>query len=183
MLICAQRPGLHWMACLQERPRTRSKHDQYLRAFAEFCVRWRLEGLAALELPVPLGPHLPIAEPKLLLRQMQAGGFSYFLPDTYPVPSREELREIGLRSQAVSAPKHLAQWIRVVRRESGPRGGAQYYGQLLALGHYWTALQSRRPEIFHRNRRHIAAAIGDFLGMSTETVRKRLREISVHLSN
>lgn len=159
-----------------------SKHDRYLCELANFCVRWRLHGLASLELPVPLGPHMPIAEPTLLLNQMRTGGFSMFLPDTFPVPSREQLREIGLNIQAQRLPGHLAGWGGIVRREHGNTAGIERYGHILAIQHYWSILKTRHDGVFKGNVRHIDEALSrQFLVTSTENVRKLRSRITRRL--
>jgi hypothetical protein len=164
--------GLQWMAATAKPQKRRSKHDRYLCGLASFCVRWRLQGLASLELPVPLGPHIPVAEPMLLLNQMRSGGFTMFLPDIFPVPIREQLREIGLEIQAQRIPRHLAGWGRIVRREHGNTTGISRYGRMLAIHHYTSILKSRHPGIFKGNVKHIDSALGAFLDTSPENVRK-----------
>ena len=173
--------GLTWMAATTRPGKARSSHDRYLCDLADFCVRWRLQGLVSLELPVPLGPHVPIAEPKLLLNQMRTGGFSMFLPDTFPVPSREQLREIGLEIQAQRLPGHLAGWGGIVRREHGNTAGIERYGHILAIQHYWSILKTRHDGVFKGNVRHIDEALGAFLGTSSENVRKLRRQIHQRL--
>lgn len=164
--------GLTWMAASAPRRKLRAKRDKYLRALADFCVRWRLQGLASLDLPTPLGPHIPVAEPYLLLRHMRVGGFAMFLPDTFPVPSREGLRDAGMVIQAQRTPEHLADWVNIVRREGNPAGGISRYGHVLAIWYCRTVLKSRHPTLLGKNTSAIDAAMADCLAVSADYVRK-----------
>jgi hypothetical protein len=58
--------------------------------FAAFHARWRLAGLAAPYLPLPLAPQVPALGRR---DPGPTGGVTIFLPDTFPVPSRDELRD------------------------------------------------------------------------------------------
>jgi hypothetical protein len=82
--------------------------------FVEFFCRWRLQGLAAPYLPIPLRPILAGRMPHVVLqRHLQTGGL-FVVPDTFPVPSRDEFR--GRLDDALHStpPDHLADCIRVL---------------------------------------------------------------------
>ncbi len=162
--------GLTWMA-YDPRRKPRGKHEAFLCELADFCVRWRLQGMAARDLPVPLGPQVPILQSPIMLRHLNAGGFGMFLPDTFPVPSRDELREIGTAIQAQRLPAHLAGWGKIIRRESDDLGVARY-GNMLIVHHVLNALRSRHPRLFPRNIGRIDAAIAHHVGVDCESVRK-----------
>jgi hypothetical protein len=65
----------------------------FFERFEAFCLRWRLSGLAAPNLPMPLQPQTPVLAPIMALGPMNGVGALFYLPDTFPVPGREELRE------------------------------------------------------------------------------------------
>ena len=170
--------GLPWMAAFDQVRKRRTRRDQYLCDLADHCIRWRLLGLASLQLPEPLDLHVPVLEPSLLLPQMRAGGFCMFLPDIFPVPSPPELRKIGEHMQDSRAPAHLNGWANIVRRKAGDPSGVSRYEHVLTVHHYHAILKSRYPDIFKRgNVALIQDAIAGFLGISRDYVRKLLRQI------
>jgi len=77
--------------------------------FVEFLTRWRLQGLAAPYLPVPLQPHFAGRLPDLMLRRYSEIGGLFVVPDTFPVPSRDEFRGMLDEALCSSPPEHLTE--------------------------------------------------------------------------
>lgn len=175
----ARRFGLPMVGTLWHAPKSFRK-SKYRMALAAFFERWQLEGLASFELPVPMGPELPVVDPKPMIARMRACGTTLFLPDTFPVPSREEIRSIGLNVQAQRADAHLRDWINIVRRE-GNRTGVARFGQLLAVHFCWAIVRSRYSNLVKRNAERIDAAVGQYVNCAPDTVRRFRRLIGERL--
>ena len=95
------------------------ENDPQWPAFVEECnqmfVRWRLCGLAAPYLPMPSKPLMAGAFPFSVVSQLMQSGGVFYLPDTMPVPSRDQLR--GLLEHALHRgqhPDHLEEWLEIV---------------------------------------------------------------------
>ena len=154
--------------------------DDESKAFADavetFLVRWRLESLAAPGLPRPLGPQLPVATTFGVLRCMHKAGVLWYLPETYPIPSRDDLRDAleGIRDQ--QTPTHLEAWSRIVRAGNQAKQQIGRFARLFELRHYWSALHGHHPSVFCRrgNMKAIRASFAVFLKTKPETTRKDL---------
>ena len=53
--------------------------EQYVRAFEEFFIRWRLEGMPAPLMPQPMGVHLPVTDLRPVLGHMRQGGTTFYI--------------------------------------------------------------------------------------------------------
>ena len=76
--------------------------QQFGEAFDAFFVRWRLSGLAAAPyLPVPMQPLFGGELPLPILGQLLATRGLFFIPDTFPIPSRDQFRKLleGVRTE------------------------------------------------------------------------------------
>jgi hypothetical protein len=153
-----------------------------IQEFENFFVRWRLQGMPAPFLPYPLQPQLPVPVLEYVLGHMRHGGQTFYLPDTFPVPSRDELREImedALRGS--EAPEHLADWMQIVRASNPSRNALGRFARLLAVQHYWRAIFERHGGQLRRARGLVGEALAEFLGTSPETIRDDLSFISERL--
>jgi hypothetical protein len=120
---------------------------KFARAFELFFIRWRLEGLPAPFLPSPLRPQMPVAILAAVLGHMRDGGRTFYMPDTFPVPTRDELRDLmedALRGP--STPEHLAEWIANVRASNSAKNAVQRYARLFELQHYIRVLYQRHAK-------------------------------------
>ena len=132
--------------------------------------------MASWELPLPLGPELPL--PSLAARTAcdPACGTLLFLPDTMPVPSRDQLRDIGLDVQGARTQPHLADWIGVVRRTGNDTGMAKY-SQMFMVQYCWAILLFRYRDRMRGNVSRTDAAIAEYMNCSDEAVRKYRKAI------
>ena len=151
-------------------------------AFETFYVRWRLQGMAAPYLPEPLPPQLPVAILHRVLGYMRHGGQTFYLPDTFPIPTRDEFRDIvedALRGG--NTPEHLDSWTRVVRAKNAAKNKIPRFARLFQLQHYWRALYQRHGENLQGRTGAVQQAFATFLNTSLDTIRKDLAYISRQL--
>ena len=162
--------------------RYRNGENQFIRDFAEFFARWRLDGLATPDLPVPLLPQAPVLVPDLSRRHLALAGFNMSLPDICSVPSRDQLRHLGNDMLAHHTPDHLREWTAIVRREdvgdnsgagkdSKDRPGVSQYGHLLAVHHYLQVIMSRYADGIAGHVKTVDEAIANHLCQSTANIR------------
>jgi hypothetical protein len=147
-----------------------------------FLLRWRLVKLAGPELPVPMLPTMAGAFPESILPQlMQVGGLFHY-PDTFPVPSRDELRDMlsdALKDQ--SDADHLAEWQKIIGRTNQAKNQITHYAVRRQLYHFWRLIQLRyRDKVAHR-RKVIRECLAKFLGVTEMSVRTNLQNISQRL--
>ncbi len=125
--------------------------DDFVQGFEGFFVRWRLQGMAAPFLPQPLPPQMPVPLLEHILGHMRHGGQTFYLPDTYPVPSRDELREImEIALRGHEAPEHLAEWMQIVHSSNPARTPLKRFARLLGVQHYWRAIFDRHGNALRR---------------------------------
>jgi hypothetical protein len=144
--------------------------------FEEFYLRWRLSGLAAANLPVPIPPQSPAPAAILAAGPMVDVGAVFYLPDTYPVLSRDELRamlEDSLRGTSDSAP-HLAEWTRLIRSDNSAKNAMDRFGKILEVQHYCRILQERHSETIKRRQGKLELALSKFLKVSDATIHNDL---------
>jgi len=134
-------------------------------ALTAFCLRWRLFGLAAANLPVPLRPMMPIAPSLAVMLLIQAGAI-FFLPDTFPIPSRDELRGILDDSLHTTVSPHLADWADLVAGNKAVKTPIERFARLFDLQHYCRQLQLRHASAIDRRKDKLEIALATFLGVS-----------------
>ncbi len=142
----------------------------YLADFASFYARWRLQHLVTRELPEPLQPKIPILQPLSLLTHLEAGGISYYQPDTVPIPPRDEIRGHLEDLRKSRGGEHLGEWKEVVSTDRGNDHALRRYSRIFVLHFYWKILDQRHPKIFTNRVTKIKSAFGSFLGADVKTV-------------
>ena len=146
--------------------------SEFVGDFSLFYSRWRLQGLAAPYLPVPLQPLLAATLPATIVRQLENAGGIFFLPDTFPVPSRDELR--GLLDDGIHAsepPDHLAPWMHIVRASYPARNKIARHARRLRLHHYWCTLHHRHAAALRGQISKLEGVFARFLKAAQQTVR------------
>jgi hypothetical protein len=157
---------------------------RFARAFEAFFVRWRLEGLPAPYLPSPLRPQMPVAVLRSVLGHMREGGQTFYMPDTFPVPTRDELRDLmedALR--APGTPEHMAEWVAFVRAGNSAKSTIQRYARLFELQHYIRVVYQRHAEALHRQKSWVIQAFASFLDVSDDTIEKDLAFVADRLGD
>jgi hypothetical protein len=136
----------------------------FVAAFTDFFARWRLTGLAAPGLPVPLQPLMAGVLPANIVRQLEDVGGIFFLPDTFPIPSRDELR--WLLEDAIHGsdnPEHLAEWVQIVRASNLAKNKISMYARKFKVQHYWRILQQRHGNSLRRKTGKLEEVLAAFL--------------------
>jgi len=147
--------------------------NAYGNACDTFFLKWRLLTLAGPGLPVPLQPGMPIPPMIHVHERPQEVGKSFYFPDTFPIPSREELRaqlQESLRG-GEPRPAHMAEWDAMVKNDNTAKNRLPRYGRLFEIQHYCRLLRQRHPEALERRLATLKKSLAGFL---------RCTEASVH---
>jgi hypothetical protein len=147
----------------------------YGAAFEAFFLRWRLQGLAAPRLPVPLQPLMAGVFPASILPQVMRAAGVFCIPDTYPIPSRDELR--GMLEDSLHGsgrPEHLVEWMTIIAGHNAAKKPIPRYARLFEVQHYWRVLHQRHPEALRRKGEVVKRAIASFLGTSEGAIHSDL---------
>ena len=153
--------------------------------FETFYVRWRLQRLETPFLPEPIPPMLPVLHLPSVLGHMRAGGQVFYLPDIFPIPGRDELRELlddNLRDVGPDAD-HLSEWRDIIGVANPSKNQLVRFARQFRVQHAARALYSRHSEALRRQRGRVILALAAWLGVSDETVRDDLDLISRRLGN
>jgi hypothetical protein len=120
-------------------------HNECFDAFDQFYVRWRLESLAAPGLPVPQTTDFSVFPTEPASSPRNEAGRMFFIPDIFPIPSRELLRnmlEDELRPQG-ALPDHLEEWGRLIAKSNPSKKGIPRFARLFELQHYTRIVRRR----------------------------------------
>jgi hypothetical protein len=143
----------------------------FLTDFERFFMRWRLDSMPAPFVPNPLAVRIPVLDLRPILGHMREAGMSFYFPDIYPVPSRDELRQMiedALRGG--ESPEHLAEWIEIVRADTTPRNQLDRFARVFEVQHYLRALYGRHSNGLHRKKSALMRALSEFLRVSEDTI-------------
>ncbi len=149
--------------------------------FVEFFCRWRLQGLAAPYLPVPLQPLMTgrLAN-AILSRHLQTGGL-FVVPDTFPVPSRDEFRNMLDDALHRSPPEHLADWTAIIAGNNTAKQSIPRFARIFQLQHLWRVIHHRHRRTVHRRTTTLKQVFASFLQTGERTIHQDLMEISRRL--
>lgn len=153
--------------------------------FEKFYVRWRLQGLDGPYAPNPLTPQLPVYHFPGLFGHMREGGQTFYLPDIYPVPSRDELRQLieeNLRPSH-ALPGHLTSWQGLVSADRSERNQIQRYARLYPLQHAVRILYARHGSALKRSKGQLQAALGEHFGVSADAIKDDMALIAERLGS
>lgn len=159
-----------------------ARMKRFLRAFEDFFVRWRLEGMPAPFVPQPIGIHLPVTDLRPVLGHMKHGGTTFYIPDLFPIPSHDKFREMledALRKR--SSPDHLAGWFDIVQSDNRARNQIPRYARIFELQHYMRALHGRHAEALRRKKSALITAFSEFFDVSNDTIERDLQLIAGQL--
>lgn len=144
---------------------------KFVEEFSMFFSRWRLQGLAGPYLPIPLQPLFAGCLPATIVRQLEDVGGIFFLPDTFPIPSRDELR--GLLEDAIhgeSPAAHLAPWMSIVRASNPARNKISQHARRLKLQHLWCVLHQRHAQALCGQVNRLEEVFARYLGATKTTI-------------
>lgn len=151
--------------------------------FTAFFCRWRLRGLAAPFLPVPLQPLMAGQMPEVVLqRHLQTGGL-IVVPDTFPVPSRDEFRRMLDDALHRSPPEHLADWMMIIASDNTAKQAISRFARLFELQHYWRVLHHRHPSAFRRKTTVLKQIFASYFETGEQSIHQDLIEIRRRLGD
>ena len=81
-------------------------------AFTEFCEKWRLQGMATLDLPVPIQPQL--TPTSAYTPKSHPASATPFLPDIFPLDSKGPLASSLESAQSGIHAPHLDEWKAII---------------------------------------------------------------------
>lgn len=152
-------------------PTTDPQWPDYSTAFEEFFTRWRLLGMAAPYLPIPLMPLMAGALPVTLFPQLIRAGGVFCLPDTYPILSRDELRNLLEGSLHGSAkPAHLAEWMEFIAKDNMVKTSIARFGRLFEFQHYYRVLHHRHARALRGKSAILKKVLAGILDTSAKTI-------------
>lgn len=144
----------------------------------QFLLRWRISGLAGPYLPIPLPILLGGKIPASLLDPLRQAGGLVFIPDTIPLPARDELREYltaaSRPADEDSESQHIKEWRTIIRNDNSARTQIGRYARVFELQHYWRLLHTRHPQACHRRGSKLHEALARFFEVSTNSIRSDL---------
>lgn len=144
---------------------------------AAFLIRWRLLGLAAPYLPIPMQPQFAGSVPDTMLRRFSDVRALFVVPDTFPIPSRDEFRGMLDDTLHSSPPEHLAEWMRIVGAGNSGKRKITRFGRIFQLQHYWRVIQRRHAHSLRRRNKLLGKVLATFLDVEEKVVNRDLAEI------
>ena len=106
----------------------------------------------------------------------------FCLPDTFPIPSRDELR--NLLEGAIHGgdkPTHLTEWMEFIAKDNMAKSPIARFGRLFEFQHYYRILHHRYAGALYGKAKVVKQALAHVLKASEKTivgdlgfVRKRL---------
>lgn len=138
--------------------------SKFLAECKPFLLRWRLAGLAGPYLPIPAKPLLAGTFPLTVVQELIAAGGVFFLPDTMPIPSRDQLRDmLDHALHRGDKPVHLEEWLDMVRPDNTARNRMDPFIRYFELEHYWRILRQRHSTAIYRKSGKLESAFATYL--------------------
>jgi hypothetical protein len=145
---------------------------EYDSAVVEFCVRWRLRGLAGPRIPIPMQPMMAGQFPLSILPQLMRAGGVFNWPDTFPLLARDELRDMLANAlDASNSSKHLDDWKRIISSGNRAKNEIGKFERLFRFQHFWKLLRERHPQAFEGRLNCVERAFAEYLGVKESTIR------------
>lgn len=143
--------------------------SEFVADLHRFLLRWRLSALAAPNLPVPLQPMVPAA-PILMQGPLSQVGRVFYFPDTFPIPSRDLLREVLDDALRADPQEHLREWTALIARDNAAKKTINRFGRLFELQHYCRVLHEQHCAALTRNVGRLKAAFAQYFEVTPETI-------------
>lgn len=157
------------------------KFDEAMR---QFLVHWRLNEIIGPDLPVPIRPMMAGVFPLSVAEQLMQTGGVFNLPDTFPIPSRDELRTLlATVLRPTDDVSHLSEWFHLIRKDNAAKNTLDKFARLRVIVHYWRVIHSRYSDVLVRRKEKLRLAFAKFLGVSDDTIKLDLRTIQKRLGN
>ena len=146
-------------------------------AFRAFCEKWRLQGMATLDLPIVISPQL--TPDTIYSPNSYPGSVTPFLPDIFPVdakgPKALALENARMR---IEAP-HLEEWKSLISISSREKKRIDRYARQFNLQHYWRVLLQRYPKQLHRRKSVIEEAFGNYFSVTSRVISRDSQELAI----
>ncbi|MFO0821176.1 MAG: hypothetical protein U1A77_24745 [Pirellulales bacterium] len=156
----------------------------FLSDYEAFCRRWRLTGLAGPWLPIPRGPLLLGEMPASIVQQLVREGGLFWIPDTIPVPSRDELRRIlDDALHGGEQPTHLTPWKEIIASDNAARKELARFRRVFEVQHYWRILKTRHADSLLRREGKFKQALASFLDVSVDCIHRDLLFLKARLGD
>jgi hypothetical protein len=149
--------------------------------FLLFFRRWSLASLVTWDLPEPMRPDL-LGRPALDRVTASGAGVSLFVPWYLLRDGALDLPQLARDLNALHGTTHLDGWFRPAPGEADPLGYSRLGHQYFLYRYGRLALGTRYPERLRGNIGRLDDAFGDYLGVSTESVRKVRQDLDRNLS-
>lgn len=154
----------------------------YSAAFEQFFARWRLRGMAAPYLPIPLEPLMSGQFPVSVLPQVMNSGGAFVLPDIYPVPSREQLRGMLDDSlHGIPSGDHLDEWMKLIAADNASKKSFAMFARLFEVQHYYRLLHHRHEAALRRKLGPVKDALAAYLEVDRRTINDDLTFLNQQL--
>lgn len=151
------------------------------RARDAFLGRWRLESMRASFLPMPICSTYPQIDQRPR-REVVEGGQSFFIPDTFSVPTRDQLRHIIEDAvRGASSADHLEEWHGIVALGNTAKRQIERFGRVFEVQHYCQIIQSRYAKLLPGNRKKIVEVLAQFLKVQTYSIEQDIELITARL--
>ena len=138
-------------------------------AFRSFCEKWRLQGMATLDLPVVMEPQ--ITSTSIYTPNSHPASVTPFLPDIFPMDSKGPLAtSLDNARIGIEAP-HLEGWKALIAISSRQKKKVHHYARQFCLQHYWRVLLQRYPQQTRKRKSDIEEAFGRYFGVDATTIR------------
>ena len=147
--------------------------------FKAFCFKWRLQGLATLDLPIVVEPQYTATT--IYTPNSPANSVSPHIPDIFPMeasgPASSALENARL---SISAP-HLEDWKNLMSAGSKAKKRVERYSRQFRLQHYWRVVCQRYPKQMHKKKLKLTAVFADFLSVSESMIKRDVQDMAVLL--
>ena len=105
--------------------------------------------------------NLPVS----ILPQLVRAGGVFCIPDTFPVPSRDELRNLleGALHGRKDNDEHLKEWMKLIAKDNVAKKPILRFGRLFLIQHYYRVLRHRHSRALHRKSKVVNEILMKFL--------------------
>jgi hypothetical protein len=146
------------------------------------CSRWRLQQIKAPFLLEPIGQQFPSLLPELSGQQANAAGYKVIaIPDTMPLPSESDLRDMIQQAVQQRDPEHLRDWSEMIDNSNEGKRALERYARIFSLQHYYRLVWNRHSDALHRQKSQLCTAFAAYFGVSDDSIRRDLQLISERL--
>jgi len=152
-------------------PTSEEGWQEYDTAVLEFCVRWRLQGLAGPRIPVPMKPMISGQFPITIVNQLMRAGRVFNWPDTFPLFARDVLRDLIAEALRPSSDtQHLEGWHKIIDVKNKAKNQFPALERRFRFQHFWRLLRQRHPGIFRRRTARVERAFSAFFGVTESSM-------------